>query len=534
MHLVHRAQRLTPQAAGVAARTVVTARCVHRLVALPRRCQPRRSLGSATEMYPTSKYDSFDAAPAADLPFVRTAIPGPKSLAQMDEYAAGWGGKGSALTFITDLANSNGLLLADVDGNQLLDAFGHIGSLPLGYNHPDLVAAATSPEAIQASVHRSALGMMPPAGWAEQLKNTLGAIAPPGMSRVQTMACGSCANENAFKVAMIAMSARRRMGAGRDAHAFSDEEVTSVMQNAAPGAPAWSVMSFEGGFHGRTFGALSCTRSKPIHKLDVAQFTSWPAVPFPELLYPVDDAEIAAQNSANIARCIDVAREHLRSPTNNVAAIIVEPIQAEGGDRHASFEFFRQLRQLALDEGVVFIVDEVQTGFVSSGEWWAHQAWGLTTPPDIVTFGKKTQIAGYYYTDELQMTLPYRIFNTWMGDPAKLLQLKTIIDVVKRDALLDNAVETGHVLLNGFQEIQERYTGLVSRARGQGTLCAVDICSTKDRDALVAHMRNLGVLVGGCGDRTIRLRPPLTFKPSHALVLLHTFEEALNNHFGSG
>lgn len=103
----------------------------------------------------------------------------------------------------------------------------------------------------------------------------------------------------------------------------------------------------------------------------------------------------------------------------------------------------------------------------------------------------------YYYTDELQMTLPYRIFNTWMGDPAKLLQLKTIIDVVKRDALLDNAVETGHVLLNGFQEIQERYTGLVSRARGQGTLCAVDICSTKDRDALVAHMRNLGVLVGG-------------------------------------
>ena len=115
-----------------------------------------------------------------------------------------------------------------------------------------------------------------------------------------------------------------------------------------------------------------------------------------------------------------------------VAALIVEPVQAEGGDRHAPASFFRGLRQLCLDHGVAFIVDEVQTGTGATGTMWAHEQWELETPPDMVTFSKKSQIAGYFARPDFLPAGAYRIFNTWMGDPAKMLQLKVCVCVCGR------------------------------------------------------------------------------------------------------
>lgn len=140
---------------------------------------------------------------------------------------------------------------------------------------------AGSEEMVSAQVHRLALGMMPPTGWPALLATTLGSVAPPGLTKVQTMACGSCANENAMKVAMIIQSQRRRVAAGKDRDDVTEAEAAAAMRNEGPGAD-WKVLSFEGAFHGRTFGALSCTRSKPIHKLDVAAM-DWPVAPFPQL-----------------------------------------------------------------------------------------------------------------------------------------------------------------------------------------------------------------------------------------------------------
>lgn len=129
--------------------------------------------------------------------------------------------------------------------------------------------------------------------------------------------------------------------------------------------------------------------------------------------------------------------------------MIIEPIQAEGGDRHASPAFFRGLRTMAAEEGVLFICDEVQTGVAASGHMWAHEAWGLDDPPDIVTFSKKAQTGGYFYKEALQMDLPYRIFNTWMGDPCKLLQFRTIYEIIMADGLKENASAAGAVLTEG-------------------------------------------------------------------------------------
>lgn len=466
-------------------------------------------------------FSSYWGEPPA--PIMRTEVPGPLSRAEMGAYAEGWGGTGAATAFLVDVERSVGNYIADADGNLMLDCFGQIGSLPLGYNHPALLEVASSEEMVSAQVHRVALGMMPPKGWSDLLEASLGAVAPPGLSKVQTMACGSCANENAMKVAMIVQSQRRRLLEGRGADAVTEEETEASMLNRGPGS-GWKVLSFEGAFHGRTFGALSCTRSKPIHKLDVAAM-DWPVAPFPQMKYPLEHN--AAVNAETIQRSLDATRQIIRENDGDIAAMIIEPIQAEGGDRHAPPEYFRALRQLAFEENVVFIVDEVQTGFVASGRTWAHEHWKLDTPPDIVSFGKKTQIAGYFYTDALQMSLPYRIFNTWMGDPAKLLQLRTICQVVEQEGLHEAARETGAVLLDGLREIEARYPGLAMNARGQGTLCAIDIVDSAIRDTVNSRLRDAGVLAGACGSRAIRLRPPLTFEPHHAHIFLDRLDGVL-------
>ena len=234
-----------------------------------------------------------------------------------------------------------------------------------------------------------------------------------------TMACGSTANENAFKVAFIAWQEKFRNGA-----APTQEELDSCMRNQAPGCPNLSILSFWGAFHGRTLGCLATTRSKPVHKLDVPHF-DWPMAPFPQLWYPLD--EHADRNAEEEALCLEVTRDIFEQHCNGpqpIAGCIIEPIQAEGGDNGASADYFRKLRALCSEYGATFIVDEVQTGGGSTGKFWAHEHWGLEDPPDIVTFAKKLQIGGYFSKPEKRPKEAYRIFNTWMGDPAKMLMLK--------------------------------------------------------------------------------------------------------------
>lgn len=297
------------------------------------------------------------------------------------------------------------------------------------------------------------------------------------------------------------------------------------MMNKAPGSPDYKILSFHGAFHGRTHGCLSTTHSKAIHKLDIPSF-DWPIAPFPALRYPLNDADNAAANAAEEARCLaEVGRILDADP--DVVGVIVEPIQAEGGDIHASPNFFRELRSLVADKGAKFIVDEVQTGCAASGTFWAHEAWGLDDPPDAVTFSKKMQIAGYFTKADLVPTQAYRVFNTWMGDPSKLLMLEAVLECVKKDGLVENAAVTGEYMQRGLRALARAYPGKLSNVRGAGTLVAVDLGSALFRDAAVDALRTKGVDVATCGYATIRCRPGLYFTPTHATVFLNAFDEVL-------
>jgi 4-aminobutyrate aminotransferase/(S)-3-amino-2-methylpropionate transaminase len=454
-------------------------------------------------------------------PVVKTAIPGPRSKALLEEMGKSL--STSQVAFFTDYEQSCGNYMVDADGNVLLDLLTQIGSLPLGYNHPAVMAAVSSSSALTPLVTRPSLAMFPPSSWPELVRSTLLPLAPRGLSEVTLMMCGTCANENAFKAAFINyMDVKREKPLTPDS-----EEYSSTMLNQPPGSPKLSILSFMGGFHGRALGTLSCTHSKPIHKLDIPAF-DWPVALFPRLQYPLD--QFVRENEMEEKRCLAEVEEKMEKAAKAgepVAAIIIEPIQAEGGDNHASPNFFKGVQSIAKKHGASFIVDEVQTGGGATGITWAHESWGLTEPPDVVTFAKKMIVAGYYTTLDKRPKEGYRIFNTWMGDPIRLVMLKAVAAEIRSKDLLSQFRESGDVLLSGLRELEECYPFLVHRARGQGPFCAIDCHTTNQRDTVISTLRSKGFNLGGCGEVGIRFRPALVFEPSHASLFLNAFEDTL-------
>jgi 4-aminobutyrate aminotransferase/(S)-3-amino-2-methylpropionate transaminase len=211
-----------------------------------------------------------------------------------------------------------------------------------------------------------------------------------------------------------------------------------------------------------------------------------------------------------------------------VAGLIIEPIQGEGGDNEGSVEFFKGLRKLTADKGVAFIVDEVQTGCGPTGKFWCHEHWELESPPDIVTFSKKMLLGGYFYRSEFRPDQAFRVFNTWLGDPSKLVLLEAVIKEIKTKNLLESIRETGDVLINGMRDIQEKYPKFVENARGRGTYAALDFKTAVLRDKGIKELHLQGVHCGGSGDRTLRIRTTLTFNKTHANLFLDRLNKVLS------
>lgn len=300
--------------------------------------------------------------------------------------------------------------VVDVDGNTYLDVYAQIASIPVGYNNPTLIKAAQSPAMVSALVNRPAIGNFPSNQWLNILRDGLMRVAPQGCTQVFTAQSGSEANELAFKATFMAYQQRSRGGAP-----WSDREQDSVMRNQGPGSPELAILSFKNSFHGRGFASLSATRSKPVHKMDIPAF-KWPQATFPALKYPLEEHE--EDNRLEEVRCLQEVNHLVESWHCPVAGIIVEPIQSEGGDNHASPQFFQALQAITEAHGMSLIVDEVQTGFGATGKFWAHEHWNLSSPPDLVTFSKKAQTAGYFFRERsLRPDKAYRQFNTYDLSP---------------------------------------------------------------------------------------------------------------------
>ncbi|KZF24282.1 4-aminobutyrate aminotransferase [Xylona heveae TC161] len=462
-----------------------------------------------------SKIDWAAKEPKA--PEVHTAIPGPESKNIQSQLDGVFDAR--AVQFVVDYEKSIGNYIVDADGNTLLDVYSQIASIPVGYNNPNLIAAAQSPDMVTALVNRPAIGNFPSSKWAQQLKNGLLRAAPKGLNQVFTAQSGSEANELAYKAAF--MYYRRKQRGDAD---WSEEEMSSVMRNQYPGSPDLAILSFKDSFHGRGFASLSTTRSKPVHKMDIPSF-KWPQASFPHLKYPLEQHK--AENDAEEQRClkeVETIIEHWHSP---VAAVIIEPIQSEGGDNHASPAFFQGLQAITKKYGILLIADEVQTGFGATGKFWGYEHWELPSPPDMVTFSKKAQTAGYFFSDSLiRPDKAYRQFNTWIGDPARVLFCNAIIDEIERSNLLEQCSRVGDALYSELAKLADKYPTKIQnlRGKGKGTYIAFDTPSPAD---LTKKAKTLGINIGMCGTNTVRLRPMLIFEERHIPTLITALDKAL-------
>ncbi|OTB07203.1 hypothetical protein M426DRAFT_318230 [Hypoxylon sp. CI-4A] len=456
-----------------------------------------------------------------EAPIVKTEIPGPASKEHITKLSQVFDTR--SLNMLADYTKSTGNYLVDPDGNALLDVYAQIASIPVGYNNPALRKAAESPEMVNAIINRPALGNFPSHDWADILETGVLKVAPKGLNQVFTGMAGSDANETAYKAAFMWRRQRER---GGPAVEFTQEELDSSMVNQSPGASDLSILSFKTAFHGRLFGTLSTTRSKPIHKLDIPAF-DWPHATFPQLKYPLE--EHAEENAKAEADSLAEVEHLIKNYHIPPCAVVVEPIQSEGGDNHASPAFFRGLRALTKKHGVLLIVDEVQTGVGATGKFWAHEHWDLPEPPDMVTFSKKAQTAGYYYGDpSLRPNKPYRQFNTWMGDPARALLFRAIIGEIEKHDLVANTARVGDYLFSQLEGLAKKHPGQFDnlRGRGQGTFIAFD---NPNRDDFLKKAKRFGINIGGSGERAVRLRPMLIFEKTHADILLEALEKIVSS-----
>ncbi|KAJ1944547.1 hypothetical protein EC988_005959, partial [Linderina pennispora] len=168
------------------------------------------------------------------------------------------------------------------------------------------------------------------------------------------------------------------------------------------------------------------------------------------------------------------------------------------------------------------------TGCAATGTFWAHEQWNLQTPPDMVTFSKKMQAAGFYHTRALVPDQAYRNFNTWMGDPSRALIAKAIVDEVRAKGLVQQVQEVGKYLKGHLEPLAVRYPRVIKNVRGAGTFLAFDCPTAELRAELLELMKNEGVNMGGSGETSVRFRPMLTLTKAHVNVFLTRFESVLN------
>jgi L-lysine 6-transaminase len=321
---------------------------------------------------------------------------------------------------------------------------------------------------------------------------------------------GALAVENALKTAFD-WKVRRNLKAGREEKGYQ-------------------VIHFRQAFHGRTGYTLSLTNTADPRKTDFFPKFDWPRVSNPKLSFPLT-ADVLEQVEKAEEQSLAEIKQALRENSNDIAALIIEPIQGEGGDNHFRAEFLQQLRELADEEEFLLVFDEVQTGFGATGKWWAFEHFDVQ--PDIFAFGKKAQVCGICATDRIDdvdsvFKVSSRINSTWGGNLVDMVRCQRYVEIIEEDALLENASKVGALLLEGLEQLETTYAEKVSNSRGRGMMVAFDLPNPKTRDAVLEEMVEVGVIGLSSGLQAIRFRPPLSLSLDEAAEGLRRLEMALD------
>jgi len=397
---------------------------------------------------------------------------------------------GSLIVF--DLKRSVGSRLVDeADGRSYLDFFMCFATCPIGFNHPRLLESDFLNDLTASAVNKISNSDYQSRYKAELMEAIETIALPRELPNVFLIDGGTLAVENALKAAF-------------------DWKVRKNFAKGAKKEIGTQVIHFKQAFHGRSGYTLSLTNTNPA-KTDYFPKFDWPRISNPKIVFPLDDHlddVVAAEQNAK--REIEAAiAEH----GDDIAALIIEPIQAEGGDNHFRPEFMRYLRKVTEENEIIFILDEVQTGVGTTGRFWAFEHTGIV--PDIIAFGKKMQVCGIMASDKLNevdgvFKLPSRINSTWGGNLTDMVRATRYLQVIYEDGLVENARVTGEYMLASLGRLCERYPDIVSNTRGAGLMIAFDLPDGDSRGKFVKAARENGLIIAGCGERSIRFRPALT------------------------
>jgi L-lysine 6-transaminase len=419
---------------------------------------------------------------------------------------------------VLDLEKSKGTRLYDSRrGRYLLDFFTCFASSPIGFNHPKMLDEKFVAKLGRVAVNKPSNSDLYTVEMAEFVETFGTLAAPPELPNLFFISGGALAVENALKTAFD-WKVRKNLAGGFN----------------APDTPEWElrgtkIIHFQQCFHGRTGYTLSMTNTFDPRKTKYFPKFSWPRVLNPKIRFPLEgknlDNVLAAEKES-----VAQIEKALKDNEHDVAAIIIEPIQGEGGDNHFRPEFLQKLRAIADKNDVMLIFDEVQSGMGLTGTMWAFQQMGMV--PDIVAFGKKTQICGIMVSNRVHevednvFKISSRINSTWGGNLTDMVRCQRYLEIIDEEKLVDNAATQGRRLLDGLRSVSDETGDRLANVRGRGLMCAFDLPTTETRSEFISKLRENGTFALPCGASTVRFRPPLNIS-SDALEAVRKTVKAL-------
>lgn len=412
--------------------------------------------------------------------------------------------------FVLDLKKSKGCQIYDSRGNRyFLDCFSFFASAPLGCNHPIL----SNPEFIknigEVAVNKPTNSDIYTVEMADFVDSFAKLAVPNNFKHLFFISGGSLAVENGIKTAFD-WKIRKNLKQGK-------KELGT------------QVIHFKEAFHGRTGYTLSLTNTFNLDKIKYYLKFNWPRIINPKITYPLNHENLTKVKQLENQALSEIEKAISENP-DDIAALIIEPIQGEGGDNHFRKEFFHELRRICNEHEIMFILDEIQSGVGLTGKMWAYEHFDFK--PDILAFGKKTQVCGIMVGDRVDeikenvFNVSSRLNSTWGGNLVDMVRCQKYLEIIKEENLVKNAEIQGKRLLEGLIKISEKYPDKMFNARGLGLMCAFDLISSEKREEFRKKLYSTGLIVIGCGEKTIRFRPPLIISSSEIDEALEIIDQA--------
>lgn len=410
---------------------------------------------------------------------------------------------------IFDTDKSHGSYLHDASsGKEYLDLFSFFATQPIAYNHPKVNNPSFREKMARIALFRPTLSDIYVQEYADFVETFARVAGKDYFKHYFFIEGGAMGVENALKVAMD-WKVQKNLKKGR-------------------GEKGQQIIHFKNAFHGRSGYTVSMTNTFQAKKHQYFAKFEWPRVTPPSLQFPITDQVLEKVIKAE-KQTVEEIKQALIDNPDDIAALILEPIQCEGGDNHFRKEFFEQLRTLADENEFLFILDEVQTGIGITGKMWGFEHYGII--PDLISFGKKVQVAGCASTGRVD-EVPENVFkssgrinSTWGGNLVDMVRCQKFLEIMEEEKLVDNAATMGKYTMEQLQKLSQKNSS-ITNVRGRGLLIAFDLPTTEKRDAMMKSIFQNGAIVLSCGDRSIRLRPHLDITTKDIDHAIQIFEKS--------